>query len=202
MGKIVRKPAGLLAGIVAVQAAGLLLAAPAFAPGTSRELVRGGMPALWPLPSRTVDRRLQAGPGWPRQAFPIVGSARQGEDQGEYGADRGGRMHEGQDLFAPAGTRLHALSDGEVVEKGDNGGRGHYIAVHSPSLERTWLYLHMERPSPLEVGDRVRGGQRVGAVGCSGSCFGDHLHIELRKGSSTTGAPTDPRPLLARLRRG
>jgi murein DD-endopeptidase MepM/ murein hydrolase activator NlpD len=39
----------------------------------------------------------------------------------------------------------------------------------------------------------------VGAVGCTGSCWGDHLHFELRRGRGTTAAPIDPLPLLKRL---
>jgi murein DD-endopeptidase MepM/ murein hydrolase activator NlpD len=42
-------------------------------------------------------------------------------------------------------------------------------------------------------------GERVGAVGCTGSCWGDHLHFELRRGRGTTAAPIDPLPLLKRL---
>jgi len=42
-------------------------------------------------------------------------------------------------------------------------------------------------------------GERVGAVGCTGSCWGDHLHLELRVGRGTTGRPLDPLPMLKRL---
>jgi murein DD-endopeptidase MepM/ murein hydrolase activator NlpD len=45
----------------------------------------------------------------------------------------------------------------------------------------------------------VRTGERIGAVGCTGSCWGDHLHIEMRRGRGTTGRPLDPLPQLRRL---
>jgi murein DD-endopeptidase MepM/ murein hydrolase activator NlpD len=57
----------------------------------------------------------------------------------------------------------------------------------------------MRAPTPHAVGDAVQGGARVGAVGCTGSCWGDHLHLEMRAGRGTIGRPLDPLPLLRRL---
>jgi murein DD-endopeptidase MepM/ murein hydrolase activator NlpD len=102
-------------------------------------------------------------------------------------------------MFAPAGTALVAIRDGRVVETGDDGGRGNYIAIWSPAAHSTFLYLHMLRPTPLAVGDRVRMGERVGRVGCTGSCWGNHLHFEARRGRGTTGPPHDPLRMLKRL---
>jgi len=131
--------------------------------------------------------------------FPVRGPVRWGEQDARFGATRGGRVHEGQDVFAPAGTPLVALRNGRVVETGDDGGRGNYVAIWSRAARRTFVYLHMLHPSRVGPGRRVRAGQRVGAVGCTGSCWGDHLHLELRRGRGTTGAPLDPLPLLRRL---
>ncbi len=50
----------------------------------------------------------------------------------------------------------------------------------------------------LGRGQPVREGQRVGELGCAGSCFGDHLHFEIRRGRSLEGAPLDPLPDLKR----
>jgi murein DD-endopeptidase MepM/ murein hydrolase activator NlpD len=131
--------------------------------------------------------------------FPVRGRVDWGEADARFGAWRGGHVHEGQDVFAPAGTPLVAMRDGRVVETGDDGGRGNYVAMWSRAAGRTYVYLHMLRPSRVEVGRHVRSGQRVGAVGCSGSCWGDHLHLEVRVGRGTTGRPLDPLPLLRRL---
>jgi len=38
----------------------------------------------------------------------------------------------------------------------------------------------------------VRQGQVIGLVGCTGHCFGDHLHFETRVG----GRPVDPQGYL------
>jgi len=138
----------------------------------------------------------------PPASFPVQGGGvRYGEGQAAFGADRGGRMHEGQDLFAPAGTPLVAVRDGVVLETGDDGGRGNYVAIFSPAERETYLYLHMLEPAAVDPGARVRTGQRVGRVGCTGSCFGDHLHFELREGRGAERPPRDPGALLRQLQR-
>ena len=135
----------------------------------------------------------------PAAEFPVRGRVGWGEQDARFGAYRGGRAHEGQDVFAKAGTPLVAIRDGRIVEKGDDGGRGNYVAIWSPAARRTFVYLHMLRPSRLGPGDTVERGERVGAVGCTGSCWGDHLHLEIRRGRGTAGGPLDPLPLLRRL---
>jgi murein DD-endopeptidase MepM/ murein hydrolase activator NlpD len=138
-------------------------------------------------------------PPEPETWFPIRGTIEFGEYDARFGAWRGSRRHEGQDVFAEAGTPLVAVRDGTVVETGDDGGRGNYIAIWSPKVDRTFVYLHMQAPTPHAVGDTLEGGRRVGAVGCTGSCWGDHLHLEMREGRGTTGTPLDPLPMLQRL---
>jgi murein DD-endopeptidase MepM/ murein hydrolase activator NlpD len=136
----------------------------------------------------------------PESVFPVRGHAADfGAADARFGAWRGGHVHEGQDVFAPPGTPLLAIRDGRVVETGDDGGRGNYVAMWNRVARRTFVYLHMLHPSRVRVGERVRAGERVGAVGCSGSCWGDHLHLEVRRGRGTTGRALDPLPLLRRL---
>ena len=138
-------------------------------------------------------------PTEPAVAFPVRGRVDWGEQDARFGTWRGGHVHEGQDLFAPAGAPLLALREARVVERGDDDGRGHYVAIWSRAVRRTFVYLHMRHPSRVPIGERVRAGQRVGSVGCTGSCWGDHLHLEVRVGRGTTGRPLDPLPLLRRL---
>ena len=41
----------------------------------------------------------------------------------------------------------------------------------------------------------------VGQLGCTGSCYGAHLHFEVRVGRGVRSEPIDPLPLLRRWRR-
>ena len=133
--------------------------------------------------------------------FPVKDSFNWGQEGATYGAARSGHVHEGQDIFAVSGTPLVAAAAGVVLETGNDGGRGNYVAIFDRSERRTYVYLHMQAPSRVAVGDRVASGRRVGEVGCTGSCFGDHLHFEVRRGRAVEGAPQDPRPLLERWAR-
>lgn len=133
--------------------------------------------------------------------FPVKGAFNWGQEGATYGAARSGHVHEGQDVFAVSGTPLAAAADGVVLETGNDGGRGNYVAIFDASERHTYVYLHMQAPSRVAAGQRVASGRRVGEVGCTGSCFGDHLHFEVRGGRAVEGPPQDPRPLLERWAR-
>lgn len=144
-----------------------------------------------------AERRREA-----RQAaYPVDGTHDYGNAGSGFGVARPGHMHAGQDVFASAGTPLVAVRDAVVLETGTDGGRGNYVAIYSPATRETYAYLHMEAPARVAAGDRVSAGERLGAVGCTGSCSGDHLHFEQRQGRSLQGEPVDPLPLLSQLDR-
>ncbi len=134
----------------------------------------------------------------------VIESPDYGEGPARFGADRGGRRHEGQDVFARPGTPLVAVRDGTVVDGG--GGRSFYslgggntLVIYSPSDDRSYVYLHMLKPALVNQGDRVQAGQLVGQIGCTGSCDGPHLHFEVRRGRAVFGPQRkafDPLPLL------
>lgn len=110
-----------------------------------------------------------------------------------------GRGHEGVDLFAPAGTPLLAVDDGVVLAAGSDGGRGNWLSIYDPDRDRTYNYLHMLGPALVGPGEPVGAGQRVGELGCTGSCWGNHLHFELRAGRGPYGAVLDPVPFVEAL---
>jgi murein DD-endopeptidase MepM/ murein hydrolase activator NlpD len=131
--------------------------------------------------------------------FPVPGPIDYGGAEAGFGTARG-RMHEGQDIFAAPGTPLLAVRSAIVLEAGSDGGRGNYISLYSAAAGQTYNYFHMEAPAGLGVGQRVRAGQRLGRLGCTGSCWGHHLHLEVRLGRDPYGTAVDPLPLLKRLR--
>jgi len=57
----------------------------------------------------------------------------------------------------------------------------------------------MVEPASVKQGEEVRAGNRIGGVGCTGSCWGDHLHFEVHEGSDPYGPAVDPLPLLQKL---
>jgi murein DD-endopeptidase MepM/ murein hydrolase activator NlpD len=147
------------------------------------------------------ERRLEARRERREGPFhPVVAeSLDYGEAGAEFGAVRSGHVHEGQDVFAPSGTPLVAVAAGEVVETGSDDGRGNYVSLHNPERDRTYNYFHMLEPALVEPGATVRAGQRIGSLGCTGSCYGEHLHFEVRRGADLYGPAEDPLPLLEKL---
>lgn len=130
---------------------------------------------------------------------PVRGSVGYGNAEAAFGNARG-RAHEGQDIFAAAGTPVIAPTDGLVVDGGSDGGRGNWLAVYDPERRLTYSFFHLLAPVADGVGERVDAGETVGRVGCSGSCWGDHLHFEIRRGRGPYGAAIDPLPRLQRWR--
>jgi murein DD-endopeptidase MepM/ murein hydrolase activator NlpD len=127
---------------------------------------------------------------------PLVGPIDDGTAENAFGATRSGHAHAGQDMFAPAGTPEVAAADGVVAETGNDGGQGNYVYLYDPERDRTYVYMHMIAPAVVERGDRVRAGEKLGGLGCTGSCWGNHLHFEIRLGKGITGEPIDPMPYL------
>jgi murein DD-endopeptidase MepM/ murein hydrolase activator NlpD len=136
--------------------------------------------------------------------FPVLGAHDFGEAGARFGAERYGHTHEGQDVFAKPGTPLVAVRDGVVLD-GTGGksfyayGGGNSVVIYSPSVDRSFAYLHMLHPARVRAGDRVHAGQVIGQVGCTGSCDGPHLHFEIRMGRIAyghDGRPIDPLPYL------
>jgi murein DD-endopeptidase MepM/ murein hydrolase activator NlpD len=99
---------------------------------------------------------------------------------------RWGRMHEGIDIGVPAGTPIRAAQAGNVILAAYTGGYGNYTCVdHGGGLSS--CYGHQSSYA-VSTGDQVAQGEVIGYSGCTGSCFGDHLHFEIR----VNGAAVDP----------
>jgi peptidoglycan DL-endopeptidase CwlO len=99
---------------------------------------------------------------------------------------RWGRLHAGVDIAVPAGTPIRAAQSGRVVLLGWTGGYGNYTCIqHTGGLST--CYAHQSRYATSN-GASVSKGQVIGYVGCTGHCFGDHLHFETR----INGSPVNP----------
>jgi murein DD-endopeptidase MepM/ murein hydrolase activator NlpD len=99
---------------------------------------------------------------------------------------RWGRMHEGIDIGVGYGTPIHAAAAGTVAYCGWMSGYGNLVAIdHGGGLSTA--YGHQSSIA-VGCGQSVSQGQVIGYVGCTGHCFGPHLHFEVR----VNGNPVDP----------
>jgi murein DD-endopeptidase MepM/ murein hydrolase activator NlpD len=99
---------------------------------------------------------------------------------------RWGRMHEGIDIAAPTGAPIVAAGSGVVIYAGWMDGYGDLVVVdHGGGLATA--YAHQSSIG-VGVGQSVAQGQVIGYVGCTGHCFGSHLHFEVR----VNGVAVDP----------
>jgi murein DD-endopeptidase MepM/ murein hydrolase activator NlpD len=149
--------------------------------------------ADWAHRAARAERRRERAEG---PFVPIVGKVDYGTPENAFGAPRSGHIHAGQDMFADPGTPEVAATDGVVLETGTDGGQGNYVYLYDAKRDRTYVYMHMIEPAKVQRGERVNAGQLLGGVGCTGSCWGDHLHFEVRDGRGYEGEARDPMPLL------
>lgn len=143
----------------------------------------------------------------------------------DWGAQRVQGAHEGTDVFAPEGTPIRSITDGTVSRafgSGDNGWNtlgGYTVMVEAAydvgPIERGDLlyYAHMNAPTPLEPGERVEAGQKIGEVGDTGhgpegtrGRFEPHLHVGWYEGgwfgadrSEVASGAMNLYPLLRRI---
>jgi murein DD-endopeptidase MepM/ murein hydrolase activator NlpD len=97
---------------------------------------------------------------------------------------RWGRMHTGIDIAVGYGAPIVASASGNVIFAGWMGGYGNFVIVdHGGGLSTAYAHL-----SSISAGGGVSQGQVVGYVGCTGHCFGPHLHFEVR----VNGSAVDP----------
>jgi murein DD-endopeptidase MepM/ murein hydrolase activator NlpD len=157
----------------------------------SRQHAEEDLASLERLQARVSSQLRSAGSGASPAAGPIRrGSGRfiwpvNGPVSSPFG-QRWGRLHAGIDISAGAGTPIRAAASGRVNLLGPTGGYGNYVCIgHGGGIST--CYAHLSRYA-TSSGASVRQGQVIGAVGCTGHCFGDHLHFEVR----INGSPTDP----------
>jgi len=114
-----------------------------------------------------------------------------GRGDGFFAAGRrGGRLHNGVDLYARVGTPVYASRYGRVIAAKRNRGMGKYVII------RHWggytsVYGHLAKIY-VRKNQLVRQGRIIGTVGKTGNAryrgIQPHLHFEIKR----KGIPQDP----------
>jgi murein DD-endopeptidase MepM/ murein hydrolase activator NlpD len=86
--------------------------------------------------------------------------------------------HPGIDIGVPSGTPIRAAGSGRVSIAGPQGGYGNFTCIQHGGALST-CYGHQSSIG-VSVGQSVSQGQVIGRTGCTGLCFGPHLHFETR----------------------
>jgi murein DD-endopeptidase MepM/ murein hydrolase activator NlpD len=103
---------------------------------------------------------------------------------------RWGGFHPGIDIGGYEGEPIFAAGRGVVEVAAYNDGYGNETVIdHGRGIET--VYGH-QSGFAVTAGERVRRGELIGYVGCTGYCTGPHLHFEVR----VAGTPMNPMPFL------
>jgi len=140
------------------------------------------------VPERLTARRF---------AFPVYGS--KVTIGGPFGADRPQGAHQGNDVFAPFGAPVLAVTDGVLFKVGTLPVSGNRLWLRSDAGDE-FFYAHLSAFAPAAVnGRRVKAGQVLGFTGNTGDAepTPPHVHFEIHPGG---GDAIDPEPILTAWR--
>jgi murein DD-endopeptidase MepM/ murein hydrolase activator NlpD len=99
-------------------------------------------------------------------------------------------MHTGLDFRAATGDPVRATANGKVASSGWAGGYGRMVEIdHGNGLSTRYGHLS---EIDVKIGDQIKIGQVIGAVGSTGRSTGPHLHYETR----IDGEAVDPQKFL------
>ncbi|MBI1940979.1 MAG: M23 family metallopeptidase [Acidobacteria bacterium] len=137
---------------------------------TDPRFERTTVPTIWPVRGRVTA-------GFGQRMDPLSGE---------------GAFHAGLDISSPYGSAVEAAADGLVFHAGPDAGYGNAVLVdHGYGIHTK--YSHLSRISVV-MGQEVKRGQLVGAVGATGRTTGPHLHYEVRVNET----PVNPSRYLRR----
>ncbi len=132
-------------------------------------------PAVVHDPPESVKPKLTAD-GY---VFPVYGPSTFTDDFAAPRAITG--WHHGNDIFAPVGAPILAVTDGTLFLVGWNDVGGNRLWLRDDQGNE-FYYAHLSAFSPLAYeGSRVRAGDVIGFVGATGDAVGtpSHLHFEI-----------------------
>ena len=98
--------------------------------------------------------------------------------------------HTGLDIAATQGTDIKVVADGTVTFASYNGSYGNLVKIDHGNGVETW-YAHTSKMY-VSVGQQVKAGDVIAAVGSTGNSTGPHLHLEIR----INGEHVDPQDYL------
>jgi murein DD-endopeptidase MepM/ murein hydrolase activator NlpD len=134
--------------------------------------------------------------------FPVRGPHGYGGAVQRFGAPRsGGRVHQGQDVFASCGTHVVAAQGGRVQARGsDPILYGNWVVIDGRGTKTDYRYAHFLHPASVHDGERVRTGERIGRIGKTGNArtVGCQLHFEVWPWGWERRHPVDPLPIFRR----
>ena len=136
--------------------------------------------------------------------FPVYGPASFSDDFGSARADTG--WHHGNDVFAPLGAPVLAVTDGTLFLVGWNTIGGNRFWLRDLQGNE-FYYAHLSAFTPLaRNGEQVKAGDVIGFVGNTGDAAGTptHLHFEIHPASLLSmgyDGVIDPYPYLQAWRR-
>jgi len=119
------------------------------------DLGRETVPSIWPVRGQITE-------GFGQRLDPFSGE---------------GVFHSGVDISTPYGTRVESSGDGIILQAGVESGYGNEIVVDH-GFGMTTKYGHLSKIFVV-VGQEVKRGQVIGAVGMTGRTTGPHLHYEV-----------------------
>lgn len=133
--------------------------------------------------SASSSRRVSSSSG---RALTWIVPVPNGRVTSPYGM-RNGRMHQGADIAAPAGSAVVAVAPGVVVAVSPDGERENYgntvIVRHDDGTATVYAHLSAFDSDHAWVGQRVNAGDRLGYVGATQAPLppgkAPHLHFEV-----------------------
>lgn len=137
-------------------------------------------PAPWTTATSKAAKEAKAADATalPRDRAMPVHDFRISAGWGHSSGPHAGREHAGIDFAAPTGEPVYSVAAGKVVFAGNAGGYGNMVKIRDNRGFKT-LYGHLNKFG-VKKGQKVRAGQRIGAVGSTGHSTGPHLHLEIR----------------------